>query len=1215
LIAGEERQHFPNRYVRMQAGDLELYLDTQFGGVPLTWARGGRSIIENFGGAGFATSWDSGQDPTPASANGPLPNPIARLGDPSSAGFNYYGRETVSDIVDGRPVYQITGFAPMFWLSFEAIDDAIPTYPGSAGHGWATLYHPHGAAADHGGTGTPIYFDGTATEGVGIIFLGDELAPAGLEWNRRLTEIPDGRVAVKTRISLKDAGAGAFAGILFRKDVPQTDGATIHAAYAAPGYALNVNRSGVVQLLRTDRGGATTTVFDQSVPAAATTIQSSIGTQIELRTHNAEPGRIEIWVNDVQVGTYIDPAPILGPHSGLIASATAGRVKFSDRQFFDVGKEYIAKYTGLASGQIELDFTVKNAPFATSRHKLYRASATAFLDVLSSFPQRNVWAIDRLGRRVDAPTDGHALGLIDSGEHDAYSLWAGDAAGVFGLSAVPVLAQINGQPAANPFALLQTVGANNSFVLIVGITPPGTDTTPLTGVESFRLVSLFGSRPQLPPVAVTESNGGTTVSEAGAEDSLSLVLSLPPTAPVEVTFAADGQLQLRKPGGSFGGVQTLQFTTANWNTPQQLFVRAINDAGVENRHVGFITQTTASADARFVRVGENLTRAFGSTPLSVSIEDDDSFALADLIGVVRSDKEWLLNLDDDPFASITFGFGLAGDIPIVGDWDGDGTDNVGVVRAGLGNDGLLRWLFDTDEDATEDRPIVRFGLPGDKPVVGDWDGDGKDDIGVVRGGYEDKLLRWFLDTDLSNNDSDPTHTLVFRYGLDGDTPVVGDWDGNGQIDIGVVRPLPDGSLWWLLDTNMADNETNASHNLELVFGKVGDNPVVGNWDGRGDDRAGIVRKGTDGLLHWVLDLANTPNDPSRELELTYGLNPTDVPVVGRWRLPELTLVGAAGQTVEMGSVALGSTGTTRTITVRNDGDVPLRLGDVGVPAGLVLVDGLPPSLAPGASDSFTVRVDTSVPGERSGRVSFQSSDPDEREVSIALHATVDGTPPRFERLEFVRTTTNGVTTIRGIRLTASEPLRGSVTDRLGAFRLTTVARPRAMRIRTASYDAATRTITLTTQAALTPGQFYQLTVTASTIRDQAGNRLDGDGNGASGDAYIRRVATGTMLAASDSDGDAFRLQATNATLTLVNTASNRILSVELVARNTTPAQLAGSITAAPGDGRVEIGTMVARATFSSSLPAAQFRIGPLAEADIDRLLDLSAGTLAGVLFE
>ncbi|GEM_PF-5186826 len=60
----------------------------------------------------------------------------------------------------------------MFWLSFEAIDDAIPTYPGSAGHGWATLYHPHGAAADHGGTGTPIYFDGTATEGVGIIFLG-----------------------------------------------------------------------------------------------------------------------------------------------------------------------------------------------------------------------------------------------------------------------------------------------------------------------------------------------------------------------------------------------------------------------------------------------------------------------------------------------------------------------------------------------------------------------------------------------------------------------------------------------------------------------------------------------------------------------------------------------------------------------------------------------------------------------------------------------------------------------------------------------------------------------------------------------------------------------------------------------------------------------------------------------------------------------------------
>jgi len=62
---------------------------------------------------------------------------------------------------------------------------------------------------------------------------------------------------------------------------------------------------------------------------------------------------------------------------------------------------------------------------------------------------------------------------------------------------------------------------------------------------------------------------------------------------------------------------------------------------------------------------------------------------------------------------------------------GNGVHTVGVVR---GNQWLLR-----NRNSTGNPDIsFTFGQPGDIPVVGDWDGDGRDGIGVVRGS------RWIL---------------------------------------------------------------------------------------------------------------------------------------------------------------------------------------------------------------------------------------------------------------------------------------------------------------------------------------------------------------------------------------------------------------------------------------------------------------------------------------
>jgi len=60
-----------------------------------------------------------------------------------------------------------------------------------------------------------------------------------------------------------------------------------------------------------------------------------------------------------------------------------------------------------------------------------------------------------------------------------------------------------------------------------------------------------------------------------------------------------------------------------------------------------------------------------------------------------------------------------------------------------------------------------FGTSDDQPVVGDWNGDGKDEIGVLRNGA------WYLDD--SGNGAWDLGDVSFWFGTSGDKPVAGYW--------------------------------------------------------------------------------------------------------------------------------------------------------------------------------------------------------------------------------------------------------------------------------------------------------------------------------------------------------------------------------------------------------------------------------------------------------
>ena len=95
-----------------------------------------------------------------------------------------------------------------------------------------------------------------------------------------------------------------------------------------------------------------------------------------------------------------------------------------------------------------------------------------------------------------------------------------------------------------------------------------------------------------------------------------------------------------------------------------------------------------------------------------------------------------------------FRFGISVDLPVAGDWNGDGIRSIGVFRAGT-------WLLDwtATADITDRDAVIHFGADGDLPVVGDFNADGVDDVGVFRRGT------WHLDSN-GNRELDARRHVV-----------------------------------------------------------------------------------------------------------------------------------------------------------------------------------------------------------------------------------------------------------------------------------------------------------------------------------------------------------------------------------------------------------------------------------------------------------------------
>ncbi len=231
---------------------------------------------------------------------------------------------------------------------------------------------------------------------------------------------------------------------------------------------------------------------------------------------------------------------------------------------------------------------------------------------------------------------------------------------------------------------------------------------------------------------------------------------------------------------------------------------------------------------------------------------------SDRVVLVEPNGRWHIRRPDA--ADYTFWYGDPADVPLFGDWDGDGVDTPGMYRPGTGFAYLTNSLPAEGAVGYGDLALsFYFGDPGDQVFSGDWDGINGDSLGISRNGKI--YLRNTNDTGIAD--------IEFFFGASTDIAFGADTDGDGKDSVMVYRP-GNSFLYYrnTLDTGVADDE--------FFFGASGDRFVVGDWNRDGVDTVGVFRPGDTTVY-----LRNTNSTGPADESYVFGVS-SWTPVAGSW---------------------------------------------------------------------------------------------------------------------------------------------------------------------------------------------------------------------------------------------------------------------------------------------------------------------------------------------
>jgi len=174
--------------------------------------------------------------------------------------------------------------------------------------------------------------------------------------------------------------------------------------------------------------------------------------------------------------------------------------------------------------------------------------------------------------------------------------------------------------------------------------------------------------------------------------------------------------------------------------------------------------------------------------------------------------------------SDAYKWGIKGDIPVCGDFDGDGVSDFSVFRPSVS-----RWYIYGTRGSNL---IKKWGIAGDVPISGDFDGDRVADFAIYR-----PSSGWWVVLPSGGGG-----VIKTKWGIAGDVPVPGDYDGDGLTDYAVFRP---DTGWWYIQGSTVGI-------IRKKWGIGGDEPVPGYYDADGITDLAVYRRG-----YWIVQQSST----------------------------------------------------------------------------------------------------------------------------------------------------------------------------------------------------------------------------------------------------------------------------------------------------------------------------------------------------------------------